>query len=131
MVRTHWRDMTEESVTEARAFLSVVLMSSQTVRAGHLAWRRHIFGSARHFRMDVGPSSASEMSRSVMSTGDLARRRPPPAPRSALTRRARLSGTASLLMNAAEISCDAAIALIVRGESSCSCCAMSRRILNP
>ena len=52
MVRTHWRDMTEESVTEARAFLSVVLMSSQTVRAGHLAWRRHIFGSARHFRME-------------------------------------------------------------------------------
>ena len=112
--------MTFASVTVARAFLIVALRSAQMLRAGHFAWRPQVCGAVRHFRTETGPSSVSEMSRMVMSSGGLARRSPPPAPRSARMRWARFRGTASLLMNAAEMSCDAAIAPIVRGDSFCS-----------
>ena len=125
------RFMTFARVTAERASLIVAFRSAQIQRAGHFAWRLQVCGAVRHFRTETGPLSVSEMSRMVMSSGGLARRSPPPAPRTALMMRARLRGTASLLMNAAEMSCDAAIAPIVRGDSSCACCAISRRILRP
>lgn len=125
------RFMTSASVTAARAFSIVALRSVQMQRAGHFAWRLQVFGADMHFKTETGPLSVLEMSRRVMSSGGLARRSPPPTPRSALMIRARFRGTASLLMNAAEMSCDEAIAPIVRGDSFCMCCAISRRILRP